>query len=109
MQISGMNVYYWQLSSTGILENGLKYKSTFTIMYRNLEAALRDGAPPIKDGEWSIRLWSGLEGLAPEFVEEHKRIVDDLYEELIFSEWNSDKEMDCMYGTDGERLRFHRM
>lgn len=53
--------------------------------------------------------YAGLEGFSPEYVPEHLDMVNDLFEEVLFSEWNVDKEMDCMYGEDGERLPFHRL
>ena len=102
LEISGMNVYYWQLSDIGTLENGLRWKSTFTFMYDSLEEALSDNTRPSKDGEWSFRLYGALEGYGPDFVPQHKEFVDTFFEKLALSKWNSDEEIDCLLeGNDG--------
>eukprot|EP01096_Ripella_sp_DP13-Kostka_P017647 TRINITY_DN9109_c0_g1_i1.p1 TRINITY_DN9109_c0_g1~~TRINITY_DN9109_c0_g1_i1.p1 ORF type:complete len:363 (-),score=143.95 TRINITY_DN9109_c0_g1_i1:3-1061(-) len=100
LEISGMNVYYWQLSDIGTLPNGLRWKSTFTFMYKDLEAALSDNTRPSKDGEWSFRLYGAFEGYGPDFVPEHKEFSDKFFEKLALSKWNSDEEIDCLLEKD---------
>lgn len=90
------DVYYWQLSQLDKLPNGLSYKITFTFMYKSLKDAFSGKAEPKKDGEFSIRLYAANNGRSRHFDEEHLRIVNDLYEELIWSDWNVDPEMDCL-------------
>lgn len=99
LEKSGMDVYYWQLSDIKTLPNGLRYKSTFTFMYRNLEEALSDTVLAKKDGEWSFRLYGGFDGFSLDFVPIHKTVVDQMFTTLALSKWNSDKEIQCLLGN----------
>ena len=91
-----LDVYYWQLSHSETLPIGLTYKITFTFMYHSIEAAFSDNSLPSKDGEFSIRLYAENKGHSRKFNEEHLKLVNDLYEDLIWSDWNVDPEMDCL-------------
>ena len=96
-----MDVYYWQASYRSSLPTGLQYKLTFTFMYKSIEDAFEGKGNPKKDGEFSFRLFSKNDGHSREFAKEDLKIVDDLFEDLLWSEWNVDPDMECL--LDPER------
>eukprot|EP01095_Lingulamoeba_sp_RSL-Kostka_P017497 TRINITY_DN9111_c0_g1_i1.p2 TRINITY_DN9111_c0_g1~~TRINITY_DN9111_c0_g1_i1.p2 ORF type:complete len:169 (+),score=46.29 TRINITY_DN9111_c0_g1_i1:797-1303(+) len=96
LQSTNMNVFYWQASAMHVLPCGLKFKSTFTFMYKTIEDAFSGEVMAKKDGEWSFRLYAGLEGYSHKFVQQHLETVDDFFYKLALSEWNSDVEIDCL-------------
>ena len=70
-------------------------------MYSSIEDAFSGYSMPKKDGEFSIRLFGENNGYSRKFREQDLKIVDDLFEELLWSDWNVDPEMDCL--IDPER------
>ena len=96
-----MDVYYWQSSFRSSLSTGLEYKLTFTFMYSSIDDAFNGHSKPRKDGEFSFRLFAKDNGHSREFAKEDLKIVDDLFEELLWSDWNVDPDMECL--LDPER------
>jgi len=97
LKLQGFNVFTWQLSSLATLPNGLHYKLTFTFTFKTLEEAINPETSVMKkDGELSLRLYADNLGWSRTFNPEHLEFVNDLYEKMIWSDWNIDPDMGCL-------------
>ena len=57
--------YWWLYQHQGYMLNGAQYLSSFTVIYHDLQGAVKGNEQPSHSSEWSLRIWSTEDGMGP--------------------------------------------